>query len=340
MAKKQRITKKGFKLPKHEYTSVITTLSQKQGWGIRQNKIPSTWKITQGEGETVMVIDTGWSDHSDLGDNSLKGISTVTGSDIIDREGHSTHCSGIIAAKNNASGMVGVAPKAKVIAVKALGDNGSGTFAAIAKALEYAIETKPSVVSMSLGAPSCTKRVEKDIKKLTDMGIPVICAAGNSGARGVDYPGKYPETITIAAYDKKGNIAGFSGVGEAVDFSAPGVAIYSTYLNNGYAVLNGTSMACPYVAGIVALLLSKHKKQEAEGGENDCKTVEEIRQHLLKYTVDKGYVGKDKYWGYGIIDAEKMIIAKNDPDLDLPIYKEPVKERIRTFWDWLFSLFR
>lgn len=342
---KKKTTKRkgGYKLPPHDYKFVVSTLSQKQGWGIKQCNVPSTWKVTEGEGETVMVIDTGWSDHNDLGENCVKGICTASGGNIADKEGHSSHVAGIIAAQNNDTGMVGVAPKSKVIAVKALGDDGSGTFADIAKALEYAIETKPSVVSMSLGAPSSTKRIEDAIKKLYELNIPVVCAAGNDGKRGVDYPGKYPETIAIGAYDENGKIAGFSAIGEEVDFAAPGVSIYSTFLNNKYAVLSGTSMACPFVSGVIALLLAKHKKQEQETGENDCKTVEEIRQHLLKYTIDKGYVGKDKYWGYGVLDVEKMILAKNDPSLDLPIYVEPkptLREFLADLWNKFTNLFR
>lgn len=340
--KKKKTAKRakgGFKLPPHEYQDVITTLSQKQGWGIKQTKLPSTWRVTQGEGETVMVIDTGWSDHKDLGENSVKGICAVNGTDIIDREGHGTHCAGIIAAKNNSTGMVGVAPKAKVIAVKALGDDGSGSFSAIANALEYALTIKPTVISMSLGATSCTKRIEVLIKKLHKIGIPIVCAAGNDGKRGVDFPGKYPETIAIAAYDKNGKIANFSAVGEQVDFAAPGVGIYSTYLNDRYSVLNGTSMACPFVAGVIALLISKHKKQAENGGENDCKTVDEIRQHLLKYTIDKGYVGKDDNWGYGVLDVEGMMLASNDPSLDLPVWEEP-KDEPKSLWEKFLALFR
>lgn len=249
-----------------------------------------------------------------------------------------THCSGSICAKNNGFGMVGVAPKAKVIAVKALGDNGSGSFKAIEKALEYAVEVKPNVVSMSLGATSSTPKIHKLIKKLYEMNIPVVCAAGNEAEAGVNYPAKYPETIAVGAYDKHGKIANFSAIGEEVDFAAPGVGIYSTYLNNRYATLNGSSMACPFISGVVALLLAKHKKQEKEEGKNDCKTVDEIKQHLLKYTVDKGYVGKDKYWGYGIVDVDKMLLASLDPNLDLPIYTEPKENAITKFLNWIMKL--
>jgi subtilisin family serine protease len=325
---------KEYKLPPYEVKDVITTLSQKMDWGIVQNNIPKTWTTTQGEGVKVMVIDTGWSNHKDLGDNSLPGICTVPRQDVVDRQGHGTHVAGIIAAQNNSTGMVGVAPKATVIGVKALGDDGSGSYDSIAMALEYAIEQKPDVISMSLGSPSTSKRITKAVKKLTKMNIPIICAAGNDGARGVDYPGKYPETIAIAAYDKHGNIANFSGIGEQVDFAAPGVDIYSTYLKNRYAVLSGTSMACPFISGIVALLLAKHKKQEKETGKNDCKTIDQIKEHLLKYTIDKGIIGKDSKWGYGMIDVENMI-------LDDTIIPVDIKTKNKGFnlFKWILKLF-
>ena len=139
------------------------------------------------------------------------------------------------------------------------------------------------------------------------MNIPVICAAGNSGDGGVNYPAAFDETIAVAAYDKYGKVARFSSKGEKVEWAAPGVNVYSTYLNNGYASLSGTSMACPFIAGVVALMLSKHKKQEEATGMNDCKTIAEIREHLLKYTNDKGAIGRDNSWGYGVIDVERLI---------------------------------
>lgn len=139
------------------------------------------------------------------------------------------------------------------------------------------------------------------------MNIPVVCSAGNSGQAGVSYPAAYPETIAIAAFDKNGKIANFSSRGSEVDWSAPGVDIMSTYLNNKYASFSGTSMACPFMVGVIALMLSKHKKQERSNGKNDCRTVADIREHLLKYTNDKGTVGKDNDWGYGVIDVEKLL---------------------------------
>ena len=98
------------------------------------------------------------------------------------------------------------------------------------------------------------------------MNIPVICAAGNGGAEGVNYPAKHAESFAIAAYDATVQNRNFSAVGPEVDFAFPGVNIVGTYLNNGYATMNGTSFACPACAGVVALMLSKHKKQFIETG--------------------------------------------------------------------------
>ena len=214
-------------------------------------------------------------------------------------------------------------PDAKCISVKAL-NKVKWKLSSLADALDYAIEMKPDLVSMSLGGPSPSPVLESRIKKLYEMNIPVICAAGNTGEGGVNWPAAFDETIAVAAYDKYGNVARFSSKGEKVEWAAPGVNIYSTFLNNGYASLSGTSMACPFIAGVVALMLSKHKKQEEATGMNDCKTVAEIREHLLKYTNDKGAVGRDNSWGYGVIDVEKLI---KGGDTEEPVKDDPVKEK-------------
>jgi subtilisin family serine protease len=149
--------------------------------------------------------------------------------------------------------------------------------------------------------------MHKLIIDLYKMNIPVVCAAGNSGSSGVGYPAAFPESIAIAAFDKRGMIAHFSSRGSQVDWAAPGADIYSTYLNQSYASLSGTSMACPFMAGVIALMIAKHREQEKRTGKNDCKTVQDIRDHLLKYTNDKGSVGKDSSWGYGVVDVQKLL---------------------------------
>lgn len=301
-------------LPKIEINETLNSLSQVIDWGLRQSNVPETWKVTKGEGISVLVIDTGFPDHKDIGDNATRGKNFITGEPIEDENGHQTHCVGIICAKDNGIGMVGVAPKSKAICVKALSKSGSGSYIGLAKALDYAIEVKPDIVSMSLGGSVASPILESKIKKLYEMNIPVICAAGNTGEGGVNWPAAYDQTIAVAAHDKYGKIAKFSSRGDKVEWAAPGVNIYSTFLGNTYASLNGTSMACPFIAGVVALMLAKHKKQERETGKNDCKTVAQIREHLLKYTKDRGALGKDNDWGYGVIDVEKLIGSEPEPE--------------------------
>ena len=300
-------------LPPFTIGESIYTLSQKIDWGLKDSNVPNTWKVTKGEGITCMVIDTGHPEHPDLKANIKAGENFIPNEPIEDENGHQTHCTGIICGVDNDIGMVGVAPEAKCISVKALSKSGGGSYIGLAQALDYAIKTKPDLISMSLGGPSPSPVLEDKIKTLYNMNIPVICAAGNTGEGGVNWPAAFDDTIAVAAYDKYGNIASFSSRGDKVEWAAPGVNIYSTFLNKGYASLSGTSMACPFIAGVICLMLSKHKKQEKETGKNDCKTVKEIRQHLLKYTDDKGVVGKDNDWGYGVIDVDRLI-GGDQPD--------------------------
>jgi len=301
-------------LPDYTVEEEFSAMSQLIDWGLKQSKIPETWKVSEGEGVRVLVIDTGHPVHSDLDANTEIGENFILDEGHEDFNGHQTHCTGIICASNNESGMVGVAPKATCISAKALNKAGSGSFQGLADALDYAIETKPDIVSMSLGAPSPSGIIHDRIKELWKMNIPVVCAAGNAGNAGVSWPAAYPETIAVASYNKSGKISYYSSRGERVDWAAPGERIYSTYLNGQYATLSGTSMACPFLVGIVALMLAKHRKQEKETGKNDCKTIEEIKEHLLKYTLDRGEIGKDDKWGHGIIDIHSLILDKNIED--------------------------
>ena len=300
------------KLPPYTVYNVVHTLTQVMGWGIQQLNVPNTWTITRGEGQTVLVIDTGFTTHADLQgamilEQSKSFISTEPSID--DYCGHSTHCCGIVGARDNTIGMVGVAPEVKIITCKVLDKQGIGTVEGINAALEYALDIKPSVISMSLGGPHYNQKMRELVRALYDANIPIVAAAGNEGPNNysISYPGKFPEVICVGAFDSDGNPAQFSSRGEEVTLLAPGVKVYSTWLNNEYAVLDGSSMATPFITGIICLLLAKHAKQEKETGINDCKTVAQIKEHLIKYTDDQGAIGHDFSWGYGMINPVRLI---------------------------------
>lgn len=322
-------------LLQHKVCNTSQFLSNGQQWGIEQLNVPDTWKITKGKGVSVMVIDTGLSDHYNLSAaiNKKKSKNFCKTETIIDENGHSTHCCGIVAARG-LDNVWGVAPEAEIIVAKALDRDGAGSTKQVLNALKYALDIKPDVISMSLGYYFKDQEMENVIKELYRMNIPIIAAAGNDGnGNRVDFPAKFQDVICVGAYDKDGNHADFSNESNNVDFAAPGVGIYNTWLYNQYASLSGTSMATPFVAGIVALLLAKHRKQEKETGKNDCKTVAQIKEHLIKYADDKGVVGKDKQYGYGVIDLTKLI---NDQEKNV---KEPAGSPIIDMIVAFFRLF-
>ena len=316
--KSKSIKKPDIYLPPFKVEKCISALSEVVDYGLLMTGVKDAWKITQGEGITVMVIDSGYSPHDDLKDamdlEKCKSFVKEKGGTIEDiGSGHSNHCMGIIGARENGIGVIGVAPKCTIISVKVFDRSGTGSFEAINSALAYALEVRPDVVSMSLGSDSPDARMESLLQSLNDLNIPVIVAAGNSGKENdVNYPARYESTIAVGAIDSEGRITDFSSRGKEVDFVAPGKDVYSCYLNNKYAKMSGTSMATPNMSGIVALLLSKHRKQQEKTGKNDCVTVEQIRQHLMKYADRNGAIVKDTAYGYGLVNVGKALLEDGE----------------------------
>jgi hypothetical protein len=307
-------------LPEFTIEKVVSSLSQVDGWGIKKLNIPDIWKKYQGENVKIAVIDTGLPVHQDIGSNAIEGVSCIDGEAIEDLHGHQTHCVGIISAQNNEFGMVGVAPKSKCLCIKGLSNSGSGSMLSLKSALEYCLEQNVDIISLSLGSAFPYPEVHNVIKEIHQKNIPIICAAGNSGYGGVNYPAAYEECIAVAAFDKYDNVAHFSSRGKQVEIAAPGVRVYSTYLNNEYASLSGTSMACPFVAGVVALLISKFK------ADNEQYDLKKIRDLLSSCADDKGIIGRDSSWGYGIIDPKEMIFGEDEKTEPEPEPEDPEPE--------------
>jgi subtilisin family serine protease len=233
---------------------------------------PEAWAVTHGAGATVAVVDTGVdAAHPDLSDNLLPGRDFVDDdNDPVDGNGHGTHVTGTIAAAENGIGVVGVAPAAHVIPLRVLDDAGGGWGSDVAAAFAWAGEHNVRVVNASLGSGTVTT-VEK--QAIHDHpGTLYVVAAGNS-ARSVEtspqYPCAYtePNVLCVGATDLNDHVADFSNYGAtSVDLFAPGAMIVSTlplgHESNlhidGYGVMQGSSMATPYVAGAAALLASAH----------------------------------------------------------------------------------
>ncbi len=233
---------------------------QETPWGIARVKAPAAWATSRGKGVKLVVIDTG----IDMTHPELSGIlkggwnAISTAATFNDDNGHGTHCSGTIAAKDDDQGVVGVAPQIDLYGVKVLDANGSGTFDDVIAGMLWAVENKMEVASMSLGASSGNQALADAVEAMRKGGVILIAAAGNSGGS-VGYPAAYPGAIAIAASDSKDKLASFSSRGPQVAVIAPGVAVKSTYMGGGYDTLSGTSMATPHVAGLTALYVATHK---------------------------------------------------------------------------------
>jgi thermitase len=219
----------------------------------------AAWAVSQGAGTTVAAVDSGAQlDHPDL--------QLVTGHDYIDGDdapndgnGHGTHVAGIIAAAQNGLGVSGVAPLAKVMPLRVLGDDGSGSSADSAAAFARAGDLGIAVVNASIGASGPSRAEEQAIA--LHPGTLYVVAAGNGSADSASapsYPCAYPEAnvLCVGASDQDDQRASFSNYGAAVDLFAPGVSILSAYKGSAWAYMSGTSMAAPEVAGAAALLAS------------------------------------------------------------------------------------
>ena len=293
----------GFKVHKEATTldkliGISEDAPERINWAGSILGIPDVWRLTQGEGVKVAILDTGIdTDHQDLADAIIDSKDFTTDG-IEDANGHGTHCAGVVGARLNGVGFVGVAPKSQLMIGKVLANNGSGAYSWITEGVYWAVESGADIISMSLGGPESDAELFKAIQYALFHGVYVICAAGNEGSlnqNSIGYPGRYGGVITVASHDRNGNPSGFSSRGGEVDVMAPGSEIWSTYKNGGYAELSGTSMATPFVAGLAALIASKHNNSDSNSTPLDNN--EDMKTHLLRMATHPGFHNNQS--GYG-----------------------------------------
>lgn len=230
-------------------------------WGVENVGAPALWKRTKGEGVRVAVLDTGISRrHPDL-QGQVKGGVSLAGPSAAEN-GHGTHVAGTIAAVLNNKGIVGVAPGVELYDVHAFTGEGTAEVADIAEGISWAIENKMHIINMSFGTSEDSPLMRQAITQAARAGIVMVASAGNNGGT-VEYPAAYRQVIAVGAIDQQGKLAEFSSRGRKVNAFAPGVGINSTWLNRGYRVLDGTSMAAAHVTGLQALKLSSRQRKRA-----------------------------------------------------------------------------
>lgn len=267
----------GKKILSKEDLEIFASSSQANGAFIRRigasgsSELNGNGSGSLTEGNTnlnVFVVDTGIYPHQDLnivGGRNFVGIENEKWTDL---NGHGTHVSGIIGAKDNEFGIVGVAPGVRLWAIRVLDKNGSGTVSSIINGLNWIIKNKGTIwngnaiVNMSLGGGR-NAALDTAVGNLIQKGIVVVVAAGNSSTNALNSsPARVPNAVTVGATAPNPSyqtLASYSNFGSVVDVLAPGTNINSTYLGNSYASLSGTSMATPVVAGTLALMISTLK---------------------------------------------------------------------------------
>jgi subtilisin len=306
-----------------------------EDWGITKIGANLVHPTNKGSGIRVAVIDTGINYlHEDLdpnSDNSNSGYDYVNDdSDPFDDNGHGTHCAGIIAAtiNNPPIAVVGVAPEAKLYALKVLNSAGNGYTSDIIAAIQWAITNEMQVISMSLGSSVGSTSLQAACNEAFQNNIVVVAAAGNNGAArtgtNILYPARYANVIAVGATDKNNLRASFSNTGPELDLMAPGVSILSDYLdvspNDGRNLdtlyMSGTSMATPHVAGTAALILKSNEAAWQSYGFTDGQngwSSQEVTNVLIETADDLGATGKDNYYGYGIVDADQAALTPPPP---------------------------
>ncbi len=292
---------------------------QESGWGyerIDAGDAAATVGSSAQSGVDVAVLDTGVdTDHPQLtgalawgantaGDGTTYGLSTAE-----DRDGHGTFVTGIVAAEADGTTPVGVSPDVDVYAVKVLNGD-SGSLSDLVEGIDVAMKgpdgelgtaDDADVVSMSLGSSEGTSALEQAVQDASDRAV-VVAAAGNFGdgdpsTDEVTYPARYGGAIAVAATDRNDDTPTFSSEGPDVELSAPGVDVTSTLRGGGAGTGSGTSFAAPFVSGTAALVVA----------EDGSLSPGEVRDRLQTATVDIETDGRDRFSGYGLIQADAAV---------------------------------
>lgn len=254
----------------------------------------------------VFIFDTGGQyDHPFLKDVAWNDLGRVfTGEESgKDGHGHSTHVAGIIAATapDYPLGIARMLPEIRLVPVKVLSNQGSGSFAWIIAGTEYANGKAKELIAKgwfvvynySLGGATASDGLEKAFREAEALGVLINCAAnGNTGNTPNQYPGRSQYTLGVAALQQSGSgvtRASYSSYGPETWAAMPGSSILSTWPDGGTKLLSGTSMATPHLAGLFAILASVNPNATAAG----------LKAHYIEYAADLGSPGRDHYYGYG-----------------------------------------
>ncbi|WP_347242234.1 type VII secretion-associated serine protease mycosin [Streptomyces sp. IB2014 016-6] len=306
-------------------------------WALQRVLVDELWKQSTGKNVRVAVIDTGVdvknpqlakavdagrginlipADAEDDNGNKLERGNKNGTTDVV---GHGTKVAGIIAARPaKGTGFVGLAPDATIIPIQQNDAFGNGSAETLADAINHAIEQDADVINISqdtANAVEPTELLKQAVDDALAAEIVVVASAGNDGLDGKvkeTYPASYDGVLAVAASDRNNERASFSQSGEFVGIAAPGVDMVTTVPGGGHCADNGTSFSAPYVAGIAALIKSKH----------DGWTQEQIVAQIQQ-TAERSIPGRDRLVGWGVVDPVRAL-TEDDKPVEEPVAHEGV----------------
>jgi thermitase len=307
-------------------------------WGLPQIQAPQAWDVTQGSpAVAIAIVDTGidlnhpdlagklWVNPGEIPGNGIDDdgngkVDDVNGWDWVNNDnvpqddiGHGTHVAGIAAAAtNNGTGVAGVCPNCRVMALKVLDAGGSGTYSNIAAGIIYAADKGAKVINLSLGGYADSQLLRDAVAYASQYAV-VVAAAGNDNKQDRFYPAAYDDyVVAVAATDNNDQKAAFSNYGDWVDIAAPGVSVWSTLYDDTYAAWSGSSMAAPFVSGVAGLVRSKNPSWSAGAARGQLlHTADGID------SLNPGYEGK---LGAGRVNAYRAVTVAALPEITIAGY--------------------
>lgn len=283
-------------LPQQQYLDVI---GMKDGWDL----------VTGNTRDIIAIVDTGIDlEHNELKDQLLPGMNLLNPKNPPqDDHGHGTNVAGVIAALgNNNAGIAGILWESKIMPIKTMYANGTGSEAVLGEGIRYAVDNGAKIVVLSLGLNKYTPYMSEVVQYAEDHGVLLVAAAGNEG-NVVRYPAAYPTVLAVGGVNVDKSVHRLSNYGLELDLVAP-MRVFTTKLGSDYEYKEGTSMAAPQVAAVAALIWAKYPDLQPY----------EVR-NLLRQTAEKL---ESEHWnpetGYGLLRADRALSAEYRPDLHKP----------------------
>ncbi|MGK5675336.1 type VII secretion-associated serine protease mycosin [Micromonospora sp. URMC 106] len=285
--------------------------SRKDAWHLDALELTELHKLSQGEGITVAVVDTGVdARHPDLKNNVLPGVDLYDdrSKGHQDRQGHGTAMASLIAGHGHGpggrEGVLGVAPKAKLLPVTVQGAEGKAIIApdALAAGIDWAVDHGADVINVSLGS-STDVDLDRAVKRAYQKNVIVVAAVGNKQDAIIGSPARHPGALAVTGTDRNGRPSRIAAIpAEETDLAAPGDDLFAALPGGRYTMSTGSSGSAALVSGAVALVKSKYPNLNSH----------DLFKRMLETTRDAGTPGKDLDYGYGQLDLRRALTGEPD----------------------------